>query len=387
MFYKRISDLHPLGIPTGTPPSWDNLSPIPTQNSGMVITSISSTASTEITNFAGTTMPWQSANSRWPLKSTSFPNAPWNVLSSDTYTYTSVSTEYVPEDPGSITSEYYNKALWFEVAIAKDKDGVPTSDRNKIDKYHSKRLNAHLLFTHIDELCATYANIACLDATNITSTKISTNVLSAVNITTDNITAKYGDMTVIHSNEISCSEISVNDGKIYKISGDNLYYNNGTINHLSCTSISTTNITATGTAQLTAAAAYWADLAELYESDSEYSYGTLVKFGGDREITIATDKANAVVSEKPAIVMNKGLERDEAKISLPIVLVGRSKVRVLQPVKKFEKICLSTVPGVAVGERIDDKFKASKTPIGIALESSDKHEEKMVECILQLSLE
>ena len=90
---------------------------------------------------------------------------------------------------------------------------------------------------------------------------------------------------------------------------------------------------------------------------------------------------------KPAIVMNKGLDRDDTIVSLPIVLVGRSKVRVLQPIKKFEKICLSTVPGVAVGERIDDKFKASKTPLGIALESSDKQEEKMVECILQLSLE
>lgn len=384
MFYKRISDLHPLGIPS---PGWDNLSPIPIQNPGKVITSVSSTVTTEITNFTGTTMPWQSANRRWPLNSTSFPSALWNVLESDTYTYTSVSTEYVPEDPSSITSEYYNKALWFEVAVAKDKDGVPTSDRSRIDKYHSKRLNAHLLFTHIDELCATYANITCLDATNITSTKISTNVLSAIDIHTDNITAKYGDITVVHSNEISCQEISVDNGVVKNISGDSIDYLSGTIIELSCTNIRTTNITATGVAQLTAAAAYWADLAELYESDGEYDFGTLVKFGGEKEITIATDKANAIVSEKPAIVMNKGLDRDDTKISLPIVLVGRSKVRVLQPIKKFEKICLSTVPGVAVGERIDDKFKASKTPLGIALESSDKQEEKMVECILQLSLE
>jgi hypothetical protein len=85
--------------------------------------------------------------------------------------------------------------------------------------------------------------------------------------------------------------------------------------------------------------------------------------------------------------MNKGLDRDDTKVSLPIVLVGRSKVRVLQPIKKFDRICLSTVPGVAVGERIDDKFKASKTPLGISLESSDKPEEKMIECILQLNLE
>ena len=125
----------------------------------------------------------------------------------------------------------------------------------------------------------------------------------------------------------------------------------------------------------------------MYESHDEYEYGTLVKFGGDKEITIADDKANAIVSEKPAIVMNKGLERDDTKTTLPIVLVGRSKVRVLQSIKKFEKICLSTVPGVAVGESIDDKFKASKTPLGISLESSNKPEEKMIECILQLNLE
>ena len=33
--------------------------------------------------------------------------------------------------------------------------------------------------------------------------------------------------------------------------------------------------------------AKWADLAEYYEADREYTPGTLVQFGGDKEITVA----------------------------------------------------------------------------------------------------
>lgn len=385
MFYKRISDLHPLGKPKNG--SWDDLTTISIDHAGSVITTNTSDASTNLISLDNEILPWTAASGIWPLNTSNFPNAPWYTTTSSTNTYTSVSTEYVPEDPSTITSEYYNKALWFEVAISKNKNNVPTSVRSSVQKYHSKRLNAHLLFTNIDELCATKATIDCLTATNITSTCISTNVLSATNITATNITAEYGDISVLVANDISCQEISVINGVVNNISGDNLYYNNGRIDNLSCTNISTTNITATGVAQLTAAAAYWADLAELYKSDKEYGFGTLVKFGGEEEITIADDKANAIVSENPAIVMNENLKNDTSTIALPIVLAGRSKVKVIEPIQKFERICLSTTPGTAIGERSDDSKKASKTPLGIALESSEKSEEKMVECILQLNLE
>lgn len=385
MFYKRISDLHPLGQKQGS--SWDNVTPIEIPNAGKVIKVNTGDAQIQSANVGSQTTPWRNVNSqnKWPLKGTSFADAIWNNINKVNDTFASASTTYVDEAP-EITSEYYNKALWFEVAVSKDVNNAPTSKRTEIDKYHSKRLNAYLLFTNIEELHASIGRISCLSATNITASEISTKVLSATNIRTSDISAKYGEISVVHSDQISCKEISVDNGKIDHLSGDALYYDSGWIQNISAGDISCTNITVKNDAILTAMAAYWADLAELYDSDEKYSCGTLVKFGGEKEITIANDKANAVVSEKPAITMNSGLNKN-SPTALPIVLAGRSRVRVLQPIKKFEKICLSTVPGVAVGENIDDKFKASKTPLGIALESSDKPSEKMVECVLQLNLE
>src|SRR6056300_1373169 len=57
-----------------------------------------------------------------------------------------------------------------------------------------------------------------------------------------------------------------------------------------------------------ATSAQYADLAEVYESDAEYDVGTVVVFGGSKEITISTtgnDTAVAgVISENPAYLMN-----------------------------------------------------------------------------------
>ena len=57
-----------------------------------------------------------------------------------------------------------------------------------------------------------------------------------------------------------------------------------------------------------ATSAQYADLAEIYESDSEYEVGTVVIFGGDKEITVSSMGADprvaGVISENPAYLMN-----------------------------------------------------------------------------------
>jgi len=118
-----------------------------------------------------------------------------------------------------------------------------------------------------------------------------------------------------------------------------------------------------------ATSAQYADLAEVYESDAEYDVGTVVVFGGEKEITISTtgnDTAVAgVISENPAYLMNS-----EAN-GIPVALTGKVKCRVCGHINKGDM--LSTHPthnGVA---------KKTHNPqvgevIGKALEDYDSNE-------------
>ena len=116
---------------------------------------------------------------------------------------------------------------------------------------------------------------------------------------------------------------------------------------------SATNITVTananmqaGTAYLTATEAQYADLAELYTSDSEYPAGTIVVHGGDKEVTQSTTKMDhrvaGVVSSKPAYLMNS----EEKGTAIPVALRGKVPVSIIGPVAKGDLIVTSDTPGV-----------------------------------------
>ena len=94
-----------------------------------------------------------------------------------------------------------------------------------------------------------------------------------------------------------------------------------------------------------ATSAQYADLAEIYSSDKKYVPGTVVVFGGDKEITISTQSHDpsiaGVVSTDPAYLMNS--EAD----GLPIALQGRVPCRVQGPVKKGDRLVSSDMPGIA----------------------------------------
>jgi len=85
-----------------------------------------------------------------------------------------------------------------------------------------------------------------------------------------------------------------------------------------------------------ATSAQYADLAEIYESDAEYEAGTVVVFGGKKEITISTvgnDTAIAgVISENPAYLMN-----DKAN-GLPVALMGKVKCKVVGHINKGDML-------------------------------------------------
>ena len=87
----------------------------------------------------------------------------------------------------------------------------------------------------------------------------------------------------------------------------------------------------------TATTANYADLAELYLSDFAYEAGTVVRVGGEFEVTATDGEHNhsvlGVVSAFPAYLMNNQLEN-----GLPIALKGRVPVKVKGSVNKGDRL-------------------------------------------------
>jgi len=119
----------------------------------------------------------------------------------------------------------------------------------------------------------------------------------------------------------------------------------------------------------------WADLAEIYATDEKYPVGTLLQFGGQKELTIAHNEVNAVVSEKPGVLMNSEGEGQ------PVALAGRVRVRVEGPVKKFQKIYLSNKDGIGTTVGC-----LGEIPIARALENKDTEEEGLVLCAVHFNI-
>lgn len=150
----------------------------------------------------------------------------------------------------------------------------------------------------------------------------------------------------------------------------------------------------------TAIATYYADLAEYYEHSSIESLptGTLVKFGGEKEITIANTNVNAVITSEPGFILNTQMENGQA-----IALCGRVPVRVIGKCKKFDYLTLSNIAGVATkltnnycftidGLSLKDEeietlnFEKMPNIIARALEDKDTEEESLILCVVKFEL-
>ena len=127
-----------------------------------------------------------------------------------------------------------------------------------------------------------------------------------------------------------------------------------------------------------AVSARYADLAEKYEADAEYEPGTVVKIGGEKEITMTTSHADTevfgVISTDPAYIMNNDID------GLPVALQGRVPVKVIGKVRKGERLTTSDVPGVAWG--VADEEVPLQAIIGRALENKDDGDQGVVEAVI-----
>ena len=99
-----------------------------------------------------------------------------------------------------------------------------------------------------------------------------------------------------------------------------------------------------------ATSAKYADLAEKYEADADYTPGTVVHFGGEKEVTECDldhcTQVAGVVSTAPGYRMNDGLEAEHTAM---VALTGRVPCKVTGPVAKGDMM-VSAGNGMARAE-------------------------------------
>jgi hypothetical protein len=132
------------------------------------------------------------------------------------------------------------------------------------------------------------------------------------------------------------------------------------------TGANTTAGTITGNWGLSAGSkltATYADLAEYYQADQKYESGTVLMFGGDNEVTLASDattKVAGVVSTNPAFAMNETCPN----IAVAIALQGRVPCKVQGTIRKgdmmisagngYAAACSEPRLGQVIGKALED---------------------------------
>lgn len=115
-------------------------------------------------------------------------------------------------------------------------------------------------------------------------------------------------------------------------------------------------------------ATYAADLAEYYEGDTEYEVGTVLVFGGEKEVTTtkkyADTRVAGVISNNAAYIMNGACSGNKNLIAL----AGRVLCKVVGKIEKGDLMTTSEIQGVACAVIGDAK---TGTIIGKALENYD----------------
>tara|TARA_B100001057_G_scaffold466457_1_gene523611 strand:+ start:191 stop:2509 length:2319 start_codon:yes stop_codon:yes gene_type:complete len=152
----------------------------------------------------------------------------------------------------------------------------------------------------------------------------------------------------------------------------------GTDRWVAATTTSTasdTNITITanadvqaGTVYATATTAQYADLAEIYEADDNYEPGTVVVFGGEKEVTttsiLADHRVAGVVSTNPAYLMNKDAN------GVAVALRGKVPCKVEGVIKKGDVLVSNAKRGTATALAPESANPPAWCIVGKSLENS-----------------
>lgn len=174
-------------------------------------------------------------------------------------------------------------------------------------------------------------------AGNISATlftgNVSGNATTAGTVTTaaqPNITSTGTLTSVLVSGNANVGNLNTANAGI--IGGNNVTFTTGS---------NTNEGTFTGNFSLSAGSrlnATYADLAEYYEADAVYESGTVLAFGGDKEVTLAEDETNkvaGVVSTDPAYVMNMKCKGEHI---VALALQGRVPTKVRGIINKGDML-------------------------------------------------
>ena len=130
-----------------------------------------------------------------------------------------------------------------------------------------------------------------------------------------------------------------------------------------------------------ATSAQYADLAENYIADREYSVGTVLIIGGPKEVRSSngshSTKIIGTVSDKPAYIMNSGLQAEHVAT---VALTGRVPCQVVGTIQRGDLLVASELRGVATV--LDPDLYLPGCVIGKALEEYNSEVPGIIEIVV-----
>lgn len=215
-------------------------------------------------------------------------------------------------------------------------------------------------YTGINNLTATTfigsgANLTNLNASNLSSgtlpdARLTGSYTGIANLSATLFIGSGANLTSLNGANISTVGTATTAGTVTTAAQPNIT-STGTLSALSVSgTLTTTTITTglnttagslTGNWSLTAGSklqATYADLAERYVADAVYESGTVLEFGGEHEVTLATDgtaRVAGVVTTNPAYVMNSMCE---GEFVAEIALQGRVPCKVRGVIRKGDML-------------------------------------------------
>jgi len=160
-------------------------------------------------------------------------------------------------------------------------------------------------------------------------------------------TGALGELVIDTTNKIVVVNDGVTVGGFPQVGQDSTQTITNKV-YLGTTVSVTGNITAAGNISGLNLNSTHADLAELYIADIDYPPGTVVKFGGEYEVTVTNSSHSiavaGIVSTQPGHLMNSELTGDHV---VAVALTGRVPCRVVGTISKGDRLVSSGITGVA----------------------------------------